>query len=293
MKKFYELSAMLAVLVLAGCATAIPDQVLPVPTSNAGVHKSVVGMFSGLTATDPLGANPCPGTDIDCLTLAASAEQHGVQPALLLFNPEVTWTNLKAQSLALVHGKGKGDMLVVGHSGHGGNEADDNGDEADGLDETLILWGENGATSTVVRDDRVLAEFLMPIYEAAPWIDVLLITDTCRSKGNWRAVVDFVTQPDPEDRLLVSRAQFDASGIKGGLIQIAMCNEDGYSYGSAFGGTGTQALLAIIEAKEMGRAATFLALWAALKFSDQVPQWEEAFQSADWDLFRNGKGFWR
>jgi hypothetical protein len=282
-------AAGLIVALLVGCES-IPVIPTPIPVPNAGVHGKVAGLFCGLTMTSPDGANQCPGCDIDCTGLARDAESEGVAPVVLLNNSECTWANIKAQAMTLAAGLKRGDMLVFTLSGHGTQLDDDNGDEPDGKDEALCLFTAGSpATIDIVRDDRVMTELLVPIWAASPGLDVLLVTDTCHAQGNFRAVWDWATLAPASDRRLVKADS--PVVIDGGLIQIAMCREDSYSYGSPVGGTGTQALLSVRQG-DIGRLATFYATKKLVSASSdpQVPQWVE-FGSVS-EMFRNGR-FWR
>jgi hypothetical protein len=271
------------VVLLWGCANIAPVPV-PVPVPNAGVHGHVRGVFVGLTMTSPYADNLCPGADVDATRLLADAQGCGVEGVLLL-NSTATWEGIKAEVFRQAGMLVAGDMLALTLSGHGGQVKDDNGDETDGLDETLCLFAASDSeTVDLVRDDRVMAELLEPLWTRIPVLEVLLITDTCHAQGSFRVLWETVTLK----RARAARALMDArAGPHGGLVQIAMCREAEYSYGTALGGTGTQALLLARQGK-LGRLATFYAMRLLMK--DQEPVWVE--DGAVSEVMRNGE-FWR
>ena len=286
MKVWYFVVAML----LVGCINTPvfpPQPPAPNPILNTGIHNAVRGVFCGLIRTGTNGSNPCPGADVDAITLSADASACGVT-VITLLNEKCTWTNIKTTVFKIAEDLKRGDMLVFGFSGHGTQIKDEDGDEADGLDEALCLYAElPGANIDILRDDYVMTELLMPLWKAHPGLDILLITDTCHSQGNFRSMMNWAVPAQKHSRLLVaSRA---TSEIDGGLIQIAMCREESYSYGYSSGGTGTQALLRARKDK-IGRLATY---WMTLQYINpekQEPQWTEyGFVS---EMFRNGE-FWK
>jgi len=285
------------VFMVLGCSSTngpppptIPD-IPPAATNAVGTHGTVVGIFCGLTETSPDGDNDCPGCDVDARGLFIDARGEGVNP-LILLNAECTWANIKKKVFAVAEGLVEGDMLVLGHSGHGMQIPDDNGDEEDGKDEALVLYRRDGTTETVdiVRDDRVMDELLIPLWQAHPGLDIFLITDTCHSQGNFRALWNWARRTDPRQLELFSPAEIQATArvVKGALIQIAMCRENSYSYGTAFGGTGTQCLLRARKGT-VGRRDAFLAMLPLID-TDQVPQWVEYGDVSE--MFRDGE-FWK
>ncbi|MBM7116854.1 caspase family protein [Archangium primigenium] len=64
-----------------------------------------------------------------------------------------------------------GDILLVTYSGHGGQTPDVNGDEADGQDETWVLWDRQ------LVDDELYALWS----RFAPGVRIVLLSDSCHS----------------------------------------------------------------------------------------------------------------
>lgn len=258
-----------------------------VETSALPSHGTVRGIFCGLTMTGPNGESPCSGADIDALNLAADAEKCGVA-AQILSNSECTWANIRATAFRMADGLGRGDMFVFGLSGHGGQMKDDNGDEADGMDEALILYTtHDGVAYDAIRDDRVMEELLLPLWRQCPGLDVMLITDTCHSEGNFKAMARWLRLAQPVELPLIGKEDV-GQAVDGGLVQISGCRESQYSYGSAAGGTLTQALLAVRRG-DIGRHDVYVKLLPLID-TDQQPQWVE-FGTVSARL-RNGE-FWK
>ncbi|WP_109105461.1 caspase family protein [Azospirillum sp. TSO35-2] len=92
---------------------------------------------------------------------------------------------------------GPKDFVVVYYSGHGAQIPDDDGDEADGLDEAFVTYDVEGksrpSVGDLVRDD-----------EYAAWVNalrtnqVLNVIDACHSGGLTRGVGDVVMGANPK-----------------------------------------------------------------------------------------------
>eukprot|EP01012_Entosiphon_sulcatum_P043363 TRINITY_DN5765_c0_g3_i1.p1 TRINITY_DN5765_c0_g3~~TRINITY_DN5765_c0_g3_i1.p1 ORF type:complete len:452 (+),score=67.27 TRINITY_DN5765_c0_g3_i1:23-1357(+) len=76
----------------------------------------------------------------------------------------------------LVQGSRPGDRLFFHYSGHGGSMPDDNGDEADGLDETLIPVDYR--TAGQIRDDAILQNLVLPLPAG---VVLTVVLDCCHS----------------------------------------------------------------------------------------------------------------
>jgi hypothetical protein len=279
---------LLAVL-LAGCSSVpvsivVPPIVIPpIVQPNDQVHSQVRGVFCGLLYTSIAGDNQCPGADVDADSLFTAASAQGVRSVLLL-NDQCTWEKIKTTAMAQAEGLGRGDMLIFTLSGHGTQLPDDNGDEADGLDEALCLFSDTGAID-IVRDDRVMTELLVPLWTAHPGLDIFMLTDTCHSEGNFRSLWRWITGEQPSRTLISGPGQ----PVDGALVQIAMCREASYSYGTNSGGTGTQALLKALAVK-IGRLGAFVQMQLYMDIKEQQPVWSEFGQVSS--LLRNGE-FWK
>jgi metacaspase-1 len=87
-----------------------------------------------------------------------------------------TRTNIMNALEALVSQSQPGDSVFLHYSGHGGNLPDDNGDEEDGRDETLIPVDFQKAGQ--IRDDELLEKFIVPMQEN---VTVTCLMDCCHS----------------------------------------------------------------------------------------------------------------
>lgn len=242
MKKAISAMVILAAsIVMSGCLTggvvAAPDVSNNVLTTTGDVDRVAVCM--GLSSVDPKMNNgwtgECPGTFEDAMGLYSLCESNGLT-ATLLIDSAATWEHWKSVVVQLAAPMKPGSLLLLTMSGHGGQMPDDNGDEADGLDETLCLWDGQ------VRDDDV-----MKFIESLPTeIRIVLINDQCHSEGNFRAYIRKMKKAvsmghwgKQEGRVLSRRSP----RWNGKLIQFAGCREETYSYGAETGGTWTQNLL--------------------------------------------------
>lgn len=278
MKRFLLL-ILLAGCVVSGCVTApslpVSDQ-QPAPSQDT----KKVAVCIGLTKVNPAAYGgwdgDCPGCDVDANGMDRMFSANGYS-SMLIFNQNATWENIKKAVVNATKDFTSKDILVVMMSGHGGQLPDDNGDEADKLDETICLWDGQ------VRDDDVL-KFI----ETLPTCRIALINDQCHSEGNFRAMARGVTRVFTLGYFgkKLARPLFKKTSWKGEIIQLAGCREANYSYGSSGGGTWSQSLL--------GRTSLTIT-WAGwfeagkkLMPSSQIPAWSELNAS---DEFKNSLVF--
>lgn len=242
---------MMCVLVVVGCDTTVPDANTTEAVINVGDPQiefskgdsNVVTVSVGLTYVNPNfyqgwdGA--CPGCDIDARGMFNLFRSKRYTSYLLL-NSVATWRSVRATILNTSRLVRHGGVLIVTMSGHGGQLNDDNGDELDGMDETICLWDGQ------VRDDEILK-----MIGEMPNIRLVLINDQCHSEGNFRSVLRDVQQTvslgswgkRTARPLARDVTKVDIRGWGGQLIQFAGCRENNYSYGSNVGGTWTMSLL--------------------------------------------------
>ena len=115
----------------------------PAPGSNpgqTGATGQVVGVFAGITNYN--GANDLPGCADDAVRLAQAFINAGIirqNDAVVLTDHQATRANISAAIRNLSTRVPSGGTLVFFFSGHGDNTPDSNGDEVDGMDETIIL----------------------------------------------------------------------------------------------------------------------------------------------------------
>lgn len=87
-----------------------------------------------------------------------------------------TSANIQAAMRWLVTGAQAGDSFFVHYSGHGGSMPDDDGDEKDGLDETMVPLDYQSAGQ--IRDDELFKWLVAPLPEGS---ELTVVMDCCHS----------------------------------------------------------------------------------------------------------------
>ena len=128
----------------------------------------------GLNAVDPAHyagwSGPLTGCEPDVEDMMNIAVQQGLE-AESLVTAQATRGAVLGKLENLAQKMQKGDLLVVSYSGHGGQIPDQNGDEADGFDETWCLYdGE-------LLDDELHGAWAK--FEAG--VRILVFSDSCHS----------------------------------------------------------------------------------------------------------------
>lgn len=121
-----------------------------------------------------------PGIDLDVSMMQEAAERLGFGEIRTLLDREATYDRFKALfERWLIGGTRSGDRVLLYFSGHGGCVADQDGDEADGKDEALILHDtrlQGGRMENALRDDEFNA-----LLQRLPGRHVLVLIDACHS----------------------------------------------------------------------------------------------------------------
>ncbi|EDN72775.1 conserved hypothetical protein [Beggiatoa sp. SS] len=142
-----------------------------------------------------------PETHICHLTNAFKAE---LENALIALKPQLI----------------KGDLVILYFSGHGSHLPDDNGDEQDRWDETLVTRDVEGKdyprAKDVLRDDQFTA-----LVNALATDRILTVMDTCFSSGMYLAKTE---QPNP--LLATARSKFFVKGELGTQMPRDRANQD-------------------------------------------------------------------
>ena len=121
-----------------------------------------------------------PGIDLDVGMMQEAAERLGFREIRTLLDREATYDRFKDLfERWLIGGTQSGDRILLYFSGHGGCVEDQDGDEADGKDEALILHDtrlRGGRMENALRDDEfnALLQRLSGRY-------VLVLIDACHS----------------------------------------------------------------------------------------------------------------
>lgn len=193
----------------------------PVPVATAGRKRR--GVAAGLVRVLPQAYDgwdgACPGCDLDAQRFAALCTEQGIEMEVLL-NEQATRDGLVKACTAACAGMQAGDLLVVYVSGHGGQQRDTNGDEPDGLDETLCLYDGQ-------MYDDIVGRWLDKVPAG---VDVLFATDTCNSETIARYLPMNISAAVPQT--------FAAA-----VLHFGGCADGKSSYGGIGGGDFTNALL--------------------------------------------------
>jgi metacaspase-1 len=119
-----------------------------------------------------------------------------------------THDNILAAYKKLVSECQPGDAVFCHYSGHGGKLRDDDGDEKDGYDETLVPLDYQSASQ--IRDDDVFATLIGPMPRG---VVVTCIMDCCHSGTVLDLPYQFIA--DGEHNAMEIPADFDFSKLKG------------------------------------------------------------------------------
>jgi len=188
----------------------------------------------GLTRLDPAGYDgwdgECPGCDVDAAKFAHLCHDAGFDFVSVGINQAVDHLFVKPAFLEICKRLKPDDLLVLFNSGHGGQQPDKDGDEADGLDETLCWW-----SGELVDDD--IARYLSKIPKG---VRTLFITDTCHSGTNFRGRVKYGKAKKRSRPVAFTES---AELLRSSMLHFGGCSDDRYSYGDEDGGVFTQELI--------------------------------------------------
>lgn len=133
---------------------------------------------------------------------------------------EPTKDNIMAAYDKIVKESKEGDVVFCHYSGHGGKVRDDNGDEEDGYDETLIPVDYMSAGQ--IRDDDILKRLVIPM---ARGVFATCIMDCCHSG----TVMDlpYVFQADGKQTEMKEEGNFNFDNAMQILAMLAAISETG------------------------------------------------------------------
>lgn len=185
------------------------------PPASGKSHALLVG----IDRYGESGVNPTLGCEDDAKETARFVESTFHFPAAsikLLLGKDATAQNIrKAFQEWLVEGTAPGDRVFFLYAGHGSQLPDDNGDEADALDETIAPYDVNPRTgANEIRDD----EFEQLIRQLSRRV-VVMVFDSCHSgtisrsdvSNPKRATTRYLPSPDQFRQLEPSRS--DSRGL--------------------------------------------------------------------------------
>lgn len=220
------------------------------------------------------GANGCEGCELDVQHMAEILTPLGYAMQTI----KTTGATKTAILSSLEHAAATltaGDRLVFYFAGHGGQQPDANQDETDGRDETLLAY-----------DGEIIDDELNDIWPRfQPDVRIVMISDSCNSGSNYRAIRDVFTptpiQPLSRTTRAVMQAQF---------IHMGGCRDGFTSSGYETGGAFTSALATVWNGGAFaGNYKAFYEAIVAAVTSGQIPQYNEYGPVAD--SFRNEKPF--
>jgi hypothetical protein len=137
---------------------------------------------------DSLGWGKISSTnDVPLIQRTLEGQGFKEQNITLITDRKATKAGIVNAMNALIRAAGKGDIVVVHYSGHGQQISDDNGDEIDKLDETLVCWDApayyyKGYTGEKHLRDDEFGELISALrVKVGPDGQVLVFMDSCHS----------------------------------------------------------------------------------------------------------------
>ena len=188
-----------------------------------------LALLIGLKAVDPVayngwsGTNGTTGSELDVDNMNRLLAVEGYQATVLKTSQATAGNVLQALRQAAAALK-PGDSFVLYASCHGGQVRDTDGDEIDGLDETLVLY-----------DRQLIDDEFATIWPLFAGVRITMITDCCHSETNERSVSVQRRMPEQPKTTLAAYQ----------LIHLSGCRDNGTSAGLDNGGAFTLALVAL------------------------------------------------
>ena len=243
--------AMVIIILVGAVGCVTPPAVVVNPGPATGVVKRA--LVVGLRNSDLAGE--CPGADVDAeiATILFSEQGFSVRS---LNDRQATRAAALSAMREMIAGADAGSLLCLYWSGHGGQMADRNGDEADGMDEYLCPW-----------DAPLLDDDLAAVFDTIPaGVRVFCVFDTCNSGTMAR-------------RALRSPRVINPRTFRASMIVFAGCADGKASFGSPQGGIFTGHL--IDSWGEVSYRQWFTGAVSRI-IIDQVPVWTEYGDVSTW-----------
>jgi hypothetical protein len=226
------------------------------------------------------------GCENDANDLAAIAKQAGFDGTTLL-TKQGTVKRVKDAIVAAAGELDAGDSLLLTYSGHGGQLPDTNGDEADQLDETWVLY-----------DRELVDDELYDLWSRfRPGVRIFVLSDSCHSGTAVRATVDGVkpealgehlprTMPKAQAEVVyeANKAEYDAIqravpagekvDVRAHVLLVSGCQDNQTSADGARNGLFTETLLGVWkDGKYKGSYKPFYRAIVAKMPPWQSPNW--------------------
>lgn len=243
--------------------------------------NSKIALLVGLCQVSPAayngwnGANGCEGCELDVENVERILQPLGYEIRLLK-TAAATKAAVLDQLASAAETLHADDTFVFYFAGHGGQQPDTDSDETDNRDETLLAYdGE-------ITDDELNG--IWPRFQ--PGVRIVMLSDSCNSGTNYRAIRDVFT-PTPLQALRANtRALMQAQ-----LIHMGGCRDGFTSTGYEAGGAFTMALANTWQGGTF--AGTYQDLYQAIVAKiapgQQQPQYNEYGPVTDG--FRNAQPF--
>jgi len=220
------------------------------------------------------GANGCQGCELDVENVGSILSPLGYDVQTLK-TAAATKAAILGQLDAAATSLTAGDTLVFYFAGHGGQQPDQDGDELDGRDETLLAY-----------DGQIIDDQLNDIWgKFQPGVRIVMLSDSCNSGTNYRAVRDvrIATPVKPIDEAA-------SEAMKAQLIHMGGCRDGFTSSGYEQGGEFTLTLSKVWQGGAfVGNYKALHSAIAATVTSGQIPQYNEYGPVTD--SFRNESPF--
>jgi len=239
-----------------------------------------MALLVGLTRVNPHnydgwdGSSGCWGCELDVDNIERILHPLNYNIQILKTNQATSrniLTSLENAALQL----NKDDMFIFYFSGHGGQQPDENYDESDGRDETIVAFDRE------INDDE-LDNIWIKMREG---VRILMISDSCNSGSNYRYIR---TVKNPKSMSLISnRKQRD---FKAQMIHMGGCRDGFSSMGYQTGGAFTMSVCNAWENGNFnGSYRQFYEKICSLITTSQQPQYNEYGHVSD--EFKSQKPF--
>ncbi len=231
MKRYGPLAAIAAVLPLLAFESAARPA--------APTQWALVIVVSDYVHFEDVEGGDLPGAEHDARAIRdVLVARWGFAPenVRLLLNGEATRATIENEITGWLGGSVQpGDNVVVYFAGHGSQVWDENGDEEDGLDETIAPADVSPTSPELDITDDVLGEWL----RALSTENVVYVHDNCNAGTGTRAVTPFSrarklardpsTLPNAQGRRALPGAAEDQSGFdidEGDVLELAAAQPD-------------------------------------------------------------------
>jgi len=194
-------------------------------------------LLVGLTNIDPArhdgwdGKNACQGCAKDVLAMQQLLGARGWETTCLI-DHEATCFHVRENLRKFADLSQPGDSIAFYFSGHGGQLADDDGDEPDQRDETLICYDGH------LRDDTLNTIWL----SCREDVRIYMLADCCNSGSNYKNIPGDQIIPKTSPVKIAADLSKSADSMRSRLLHLGGCRDGYTSTGLNDGGAFTLAL---------------------------------------------------